>query len=40
MSELVNKYADSFTKPAKAVTQDIKHYIEFLDPDKPITHHK
>ena len=40
MHELVNKYADVFTKPGKPVAQDIKHKIELLDPEKPIPHHR
>ena len=40
MHELLNKYADIFTKPGKPVAQDIKHKIELLDPAKPIPHHR
>ena len=37
MCELVNKYADVFTKPGKPVSGDIKHKIRLLDPAKPIS---
>ena len=40
MHELINKYADAFTKPSKPIVQDIKHKIELLDPEKPIPHHR
>ena len=40
MSELVNKYADVFTKLGKSVAQEIKHKIDLLDPAKPIPHHR
>ena len=40
MCELVNKYADVFTKPGKPIAQDIKHKIELLDPAKPIPYHR
>ena len=40
MRELLNKYADVFTKPGISIAKDIKHKIELLDPDKPITHHR
>ena len=40
MRELVNKYADVFTKPRKPVARDIKHKIELLNPANPILHHK
>ena len=36
MSELVNKYADVFTKPGKPFAWDIMYKIDFLDPAKPI----
>ena len=40
MYELVNNYAYVLTKLGKPVTPEIKHKIEFLDPAKPIAHHK
>ena len=40
MHELVNNYANVFTKPSKPVAQDIKHKIELLDPAKSIPHYK
>ena len=40
MHELLNKYADVFTKPDKPVAREIKHKIELLDPAKPIPHHR
>ena len=40
MYKLVNKYADVFTKPGKAIAQDIKHKIELVDPAKPIPQHR
>ena len=40
MHALLNKYFGVFTKPGKPVAQDIKHKIEFLDPAKPIPHHR
>ena len=40
LSELLNKYADVFTKPGKPVARDIKHKIELLDPAKPIPYHR
>ena len=40
MRELVNKYADVFTKPGKPIARDIKHKIELLYPEKPIAHYK
>ena len=40
MHELLNKYADVFTKPGKPVAREIKHKIELLDPAKPIPHHR
>ena len=39
MHELVNKYANVFTKPDKPVARDIKHKIMLLDPEKSIPHH-
>ena len=38
--ELVNNYADIFTKPGKPIAQDIKHIIELLDPAKLLPHHR
>ena len=40
MHELVNKYADVFTKPGKPVIQDIKHKTKLLDPANPIFLHR
>ena len=40
MYELINNYADVFTKPGKPVARDIKHKIELLDPEKPKPHHR
>ena len=40
MCELLDKYADVFTKPGKPVTRDIMHKIELLDPTKPIIRYK
>ena len=40
MKELVNKYADVFSKPGKPVARDIKHKIDLLDPSKAIPHHR
>ena len=40
MRELVNKYADVFTKPGKPVAWDIKHKTELLDPAKHIPHYR
>ena len=37
MHDFVNKYVNVFKKPIKAVEQSIKHRIEQLDPEKPIT---
>ena len=39
MRELVNKYANVFTKPSKPVAREIKHKTELLDPEKPIPYH-
>ena len=39
MRELINKYADIFTKPSKPFSYDIKHKVELLDPEKSIPHH-
>ena len=40
MHELLNKFADVFTKPDKPVAWNIKHKIELLDPTKPIPHRR
>ena len=40
MRELVTKFAGVFIKPGNPVIWNIKHKIEFLDPSKPIPHHK
>ena len=38
MHEFLDKYADVFTKPGKPVARDIKHKIDFLEPEEPIPH--
>ena len=40
MHDLVNKYADVFTKPGRPVAREIKQKNELLDPAKPIPHHR
>ena len=40
MRELVNKYADTYTKLGKPVAGDIKHKIELLEPAKPRPHQR
>ena len=40
MRELLNKYADVFTKASKPIAQNIKHKIGSLDPERPIPHRR